>query len=69
MREEMPVIRTTPEEIVMTLQRILETPRSVILDIAKASRKFVERWHNPEVIANRLKNDLDLPLNIRSSRY
>ena len=57
MERELPIIRATPDDIKTVLQSVLESPRLELLSLAKRSRAFVERWHDPIAIAERVAND------------
>lgn len=50
MRQELPLIQITPETLVETLRSKLRDPES-LREIGAASRRFVERWHEPRRIA------------------
>ncbi len=58
MVEDLPFIRAKPDNIQSILRDVLTMPREHLLDLAKQSRVFVERWHNPIDIANRIKDDI-----------
>lgn len=51
MAEGMPVISAEPHSLVATLERLASVERSTLPDRGKASRRFVERWHDPIAIA------------------
>lgn len=57
MREELPVIEVSPSSIEVVLRQVLEMPRAEIVRLGRASRAFVERWHDPIKIAARLRDD------------
>lgn len=59
MRDDLPIINVTPDTIEAGLRRVLEMPRSELLLLAQRSRAYVERWHNPIAIAERIKADLE----------
>ena len=59
MKADLPFFKTTPDDIELTIKYVLELPRQNLLEIAKKSRDFVERWHNPLKIAERIKNDIE----------
>lgn len=63
MRIDLPIIRSEPVEIYSTLKHVLELPRSELVEIAKKSRVYVEKWHNPIEIAKRIKKDMERELN------
>lgn len=50
MRAEIPVKNIRPHNLAEDIARVLEQ-RTEWSEWAKASRKFVERWHNPKVVA------------------
>jgi glycosyltransferase involved in cell wall biosynthesis len=66
MVSELPVIRAEPSTIYEVLKAILLMPRVELLSIAKRSREYVERWHNPAVIAQRVRQDLDRSMRLES---
>ncbi|GJQ37333.1 MAG: hypothetical protein JETCAE01_33430 [Anaerolineaceae bacterium] len=59
MREDMPFIQVTPATIEDGMKRVLEMPREELLSLAKRSRAYVERWHDPMEIAKRIKSDIE----------
>jgi len=59
MKADLPFFKTTPDDIELTIKYVLELPRKKLVEIAKKSRDFVERWHDPLKIAERLKNDIE----------
>lgn len=59
MKADLPFFKTTPDDIELTIKYVLELPRQNLLEIAKKSRDFVERWHDPLKIAERIKNDIE----------
>ncbi|MBJ6609712.1 MAG: hypothetical protein JG718_05070 [Candidatus Thiothrix moscowensis] len=62
MRKDLPFINTTPDNIESTLRNVLEMPRTELYQLAKRSRSYVEKWHNPLVIAQRIKTDYECAL-------
>lgn len=62
MRQDMPIIKTRPETIYNTLVHLLTIPRTELLSFAKQSRAYVEKWHNPVTIAQRIKADMESAL-------
>jgi hypothetical protein len=65
MREELPIIHSEPETIYQTLERVLTMPRPELLNLAKRSRAYVERWHDPVDVAKRIKYDMEITLEKR----
>ncbi len=63
MANELPVIRVTPDSILEILRKVLDTPREDLLALGKQSRSYVERWHNPLVIAGLVKSHVNAALN------
>jgi glycosyltransferase involved in cell wall biosynthesis len=59
MKTDLPFFKTTPDDIELIIKYVLELPRQNLLEIAKKSRDFVERWHDPIKIAERIKNDIE----------
>ncbi len=64
MRDELPIIVADQSNIFDVISQILDMPRSDLHALAKRSRKFVETWHNPLLIAERIKSDI-----IKFSKY
>jgi hypothetical protein len=50
MREELPILQIDPGQLVNDLAAILER-RAEWQNVGKRSRRYVERWHNPDHIA------------------
>jgi len=59
MRDELPVINVTPDTIESKLRHILNMPRYELLQLAQRSRSYVEHWHDPITIAQRVKADIE----------
>lgn len=59
MRDELPVINVTPNTIYQVLKKYITTDKNKLVSIGKKSRQYVERWHDPIMIAKRLKNDYE----------
>ncbi|BDM79496.1 glycosyltransferase family protein [Acaryochloris marina] len=57
MVNDFPFIQVNPNNIESKLRMILELPRKDLLALAKKSRAFVEKWHNPLDIASKIKED------------
>ena len=51
--EDLPIVNATPASIETVLRGLLSTPEQMA-EIGRRSRRFVERWHDPERIAARL---------------
>jgi hypothetical protein len=62
MRQDLPFFNVTPDSIVNKLREVLSMSREELLNKAKASRAFVEKWHDPILIAERLKTDYESAL-------
>jgi len=62
MRDQLPVLRTTPDTVEADLRKIIEMPRSELVKIGQKSRAFVERWHDPMVIAKMIREDYEKAL-------
>ena len=63
MREDLPFLKTTPDDIELSIEYVLTLPREELLGLAKKSREYVQRWHNPREIAKRIKNDIENVIN------
>ncbi|MBK7674968.1 MAG: glycosyltransferase family 1 protein [Candidatus Accumulibacter sp.] len=62
MRAELPFIQVTPSTIEAGLRAVLDMSRQELLALAKKSRAYVEKWHDPLAIAQRVKQDYELAL-------
>lgn len=51
MAEDMPIISAEPHTLLETLARLATGERSTLHDRGRASRQYVERWHDPIAIA------------------
>ncbi len=58
MRDDLPIFRSEPENIYTCLANILNMTRQDLLSTAKKSRTYVEKWHDPIKIAERIKRDM-----------
>lgn len=65
MRLQIPILQTEPASIFDTLKHVLQMPRLQLIELAKASRKYVETWHDPYAIAARIKRDIEHSINSR----
>jgi hypothetical protein len=59
MKNELQIIKTTPNLIENTLEKILLMDRVDLELLGIRSRKFVERWHNPKIIADSLLKEIE----------
>jgi len=59
MRRDLPVINAQPDNIYDVLKQQLMAEENQMHDIGKLSRLYVETWHDPEKIAERLKMDYE----------
>ncbi len=55
LRDDLPIIDVRPETIVDVLRRWLTTDRDRLPELGARGRTYVERWHDPLKIAERLK--------------
>ena len=62
MRMDLPIFQAEPRTIHEVLENILKMPRTDLVKMAKKSRAYVEKWHNPITIANRIKIDMEFAL-------
>ncbi len=60
MQNDLPIINSNSEKIYETIKRLVSLPRYKIIEKGKDSRKFVEKWHNQELIANDIIRQIDL---------
>ena len=59
MRQELPIVQTTPDSVTAVLRKMLETPRQDLVALGQRSRAFVERWHDPMRIAAQTLQDYE----------
>ncbi len=57
MVQDLPFFRATPTTVKETLRNLMEMPRSELVAVARRSREFVEKWHDPHQIATRIAAD------------
>ncbi len=62
MRRDFPFYRADSDTLLAVLREILLEQRDTLLQRAKASRAYVERWHDPLDIARRLRTDYEAAL-------
>jgi glycosyltransferase involved in cell wall biosynthesis len=58
MKQELPIYEANPQTIEKVLEGIIKLPRRELYRRGVASRKFVENWHNPMKIGNKIKCDI-----------
>lgn len=68
MRAELPMIDATPATIYDVLKDWLTVRRHALPERGRASRAYVERWHDARAIAKRLIGDYEVILRERESR-
>jgi glycosyltransferase involved in cell wall biosynthesis len=59
MRDELPLISASPQTIEATLRELLTERRGELAILGTRSRAYVERWHDPRRIAERLRADYE----------
>ena len=59
MRKEIPIINTKSNQIYETLKSLIKMPKSDLIKKGLLSRKFVEKWHDPNKIAQRIITDIN----------
>ncbi|MEO0397001.1 MAG: glycosyltransferase family 1 protein [Cyanobacteria bacterium P01_A01_bin.137] len=62
MANELPFIQINPDNIEEQLRRFLELSRKDLLSLARSSRAYVEKWHDPLKIAAKIKKDYETVL-------
>lgn len=62
MANELPFLQVTSKTLKEDLRRVMRMPRVELLELAKRSRRYVERWHDPLSIAERVKRDYEMAL-------
>lgn len=56
MKQEMPIIRVTPQSLYDKLKATLDHKQE-LAQVARASREYIEKWHDPHEIAIRIIQD------------
>jgi glycosyltransferase involved in cell wall biosynthesis len=59
MADDLPFICANPENIQEKLAEVLEMPRQDLFELAKKSRAYVEKWHDPLKIAAEIQKDYE----------
>jgi len=59
MREELPIINTTPTTLYEVLREWLTVRKSELPEVGRRGRAYVEKWHDPLKIAARLKGEYE----------
>jgi glycosyltransferase involved in cell wall biosynthesis len=67
MREALPLIEATPDTLTDVLRTWLGTRREELTAVGRRSRKYIERWHDPLLIAARLAADYEAAVAQRTS--
>lgn len=62
MQAELPIVRATPHTIYQVLKEWLTTRSADLGTVGRASRAFVEKWHDPSKIAGLLKREYETVL-------
>ena len=62
MRDQLPVISATPDSLYSVLRTWLTERRDELPEVGRASRSYVERWHDPLTIAAQTKADYERAL-------
>ena len=60
MKNDLPIINSNSKIIYETMKELILLPKNKLIERGKKSRKFVEKWHNPEIIANSLIKQINL---------
>ena len=62
MKEDLPIINADQFTIYEQLKKVITMPRTELLTLARKSRNYVETWHDPVEIAERIKRDMLIQL-------
>ena len=57
MAHELPIINANPSNLYHVLEKLIKLNTSQIVNIGSRSRKFVEKWHDPNKVVRFLSND------------
>lgn len=59
MRSDLPVVSAQPSTIYRVLKELLSRPAAELAELGARGRRYIERWHDPMAIAQRLKADYE----------
>ncbi len=59
MKNELPFIRTSPSTIEADIIHVLKMSKSDLNKISINGRKYVEKWHNPNIVAKKIAEDIE----------
>jgi glycosyltransferase involved in cell wall biosynthesis len=62
MKNDLPIINASTSTIYDVLKSVLLMPKMELYEIARKSRAYVERWHDSDRIAARIKRDMEITL-------
>lgn len=68
MREDLPLINATPDTVYSVLKEWLTVKKGLLNEMGKKSRSYVEKWHDPVKIAQRLKADYEAILESKKNK-
>jgi hypothetical protein len=57
MKEDIPIINSDPESIYSCLKKLIFMSKNELNIVALNSRKYVEKWHDPKKITDRISRD------------
>lgn len=60
MCQDLPIINATPADLYDVLKKYLTTHKLELANVGRRSREYVEKWHDPLMIARKLKREYDL---------
>jgi hypothetical protein len=69
MQQELPIIHATPDSIYKVIKELLTVRKPELNAIGERSRKFVQKWHDPNVIALKTKRDYETALGQHQPAY
>lgn len=67
MRMAIPIINAEPKTIYYILKKYLSCHRNQLIEIGNQSRRYVERWHSPTIIASQVIADYYHVWNLRNN--
>jgi hypothetical protein len=68
MRLDIPIIKATPESIYEVLRYYLTQGKSELANISTLSRSYVEKWHDPQKIAEKMKREYEIILQEKKTK-
>lgn len=59
MKSELPIVNANAENLYEVLKKLIDSSPENLKEISRASRSYVERWHDQGIIAKQLKKEME----------